>query len=282
MQLERLHGDRAAAVAILRRAVELGIDHIDTAQFYGNGFVNDLIREAIRPEDGVLVVSKVGATPNPGGPVPLRLAQRPEELRASVEDNLTSLGLDQIPLVNLRRADARPGLRAEGDQVVDLDNQLAVMVAMRDEGKIGAIGLSSVTLDRLRRGIPAGIACVQNAYSLVARDDEDMLDLCAAEDIAWVPYFPLGSAFPGLPKVTDEPAVVAAAQSLGTTPSQVGLAWLLHHAPNVLLIPGTANAEHLQANVAAGALVLDDATLAALDAVPTRTGDIALDAPSPR
>lgn len=275
MQL-RSNSDRAAAVAILRRAVELGIDHIDTAQFYGDGFVNGLIREAIRPEDGVLVVSKVGATPNPGGPIPLRVAQRPEELRASVEDNLTSLGLDQIPLVNLRRADTGPGLRAEGDQLVDIDDQLAVMVAMRDEGKIGAIGLSSVTLDSLRRGIPAGIACVQNAYSLVARDDEDLLVLCAAEDIAWVPYFPLGSAIPGLPKVTDEPAVVAVAQSLGGTPSQVGLAWLLHHAPNVLLIPGTANAEHLQANVAAGAIVLDDATLAALDAVPvpTRSGDV--------
>jgi aryl-alcohol dehydrogenase-like predicted oxidoreductase len=276
MQLERLHDDRAAAVAILRLAVELGIDHIDTAQFYGDGFVNGLIREAIRPEDCVIVISKVGATPNPGGHIPLRPAQRPEELRASVEDNLKSLGLDQIPLVNLRRLDTGPGLRAEGDQVVDIDDQLAVMTAMREEGKIGAIGLSSVTLEGLRQAIPAGIACVQNAYSLVARDDEDMLVLCTAEDIAWVPYFPLGSAFPGLPKVTDEPAVVAAAQSLGSAPSQIGLAWLLHHAPNVLLIPGTANAEHLQANVAAGAIVLDDATLAALDAVPTRSGDIAL------
>ncbi len=160
--------------------------------------------------------------------------------------------------------------------MVDLDDQLAVMAAMRDEGKIGAIGLSSVTLDSLRRAVPAGIACVQNAYSLVARDDEDMLELCTAEGIAWVPYFPLGSAFPGLPKVTDEPAVAAAARSLGSTPSQVGLAWLLHHAPNVLLIPGTANADHLEANVAAGAIELDDATLAALDAVPTRSGDIAL------
>jgi aryl-alcohol dehydrogenase-like predicted oxidoreductase len=282
MQLERLHGDRAAAVAVLRRAVELGIDHVDTAQFYGNGFVNEVIREAIRPEDGVLVVSKVGGAPNPGGPVPIRLAQRPEELRAGVEDNLASLGLDRLPLVNLRRADAGPGLVAEGDQVVDLDSQLAVMVAMRDEGKIGAIGLSSVTLDSLRRAIPAGIACVQNAYSLVARDDEELLDLCVAEDIAWVPYFPLGSAFPGLPKVTDEPAVVAAARSLGSTPAQVALAWLLHHAPNVLLIPGTANAEHLGENVAAGAIVLDDATLAALDAIPTRSVEVTLDAPGRR
>ncbi|MFD8963977.1 aldo/keto reductase [Streptomyces sp. NPDC059568] len=276
MQLERLHGDRPAAIALLRRAVELGVDHIDTAQFYGDGLANGLIREAIRPEDGVLVVSKVGAASNPGGPVRLRLAQRPQELRASVEDNLTSLGVDQLALVNLRRTDTGPGLRAEGDQLVDIDDQLAVMVAMRDEGKIGAIGLSSVSLDVLRRAIPAGIACVQNAYSLVARDDEDMLSLCVAEKIAWVPYFPLGSAFPGMPKVTDEPAVRAAAQSLGSTAQQIGLAWLLRHAPNVLLIPGTADADHLEANIAAGAITLDGATLAALDAVPTRSAVVPL------
>ncbi|MFD7090930.1 aldo/keto reductase [Streptomyces sp. NPDC059896] len=276
MQLERLRGDRGAAIALLRRAVELGVDHIDTAQFYGDGLVNGLIREAVRPEDGVLVVSKVGADPNPGGPLPLRPAQRPQELRASVEDNLTSLGVDRIPAVNLRRLDAGPGLRAEGDQAVDLDDQLAVMVAMRDEGKIGSIGLSSVTLDGLRRAIPAGITCVQNAYSLVTRDDEDMLELCVAEGIAWVPYFPLGGAFPGIPKVTDEPAVRAAAQSLGSTPSQVGLAWLLRHSPNTLLIPGTADTGHLEANVASAGITFDDATLAALDAVPSRSADVPL------
>ena len=270
MQLERLRGDRRAAVALLRRAIELGVDHVDTAQFYGDGFVNGLIREAVRPGDGVLVVSKVGADTNPGGPVRIRLAQRPEQLRASVEDNPASLGVDRLELVNLRRADAGPGLRAEGDQVVDLDDQLAVMVAMRDEGKIGAIGLGSVTLDGLRRAIPAGIACVQNAYSLVTREDEETLSLCAAEEIAWVPFFPLGSALAGLPKVTDEPAVHAAARSLGGTPEQIGLAWLLGHAPNVLLIPGTADAGHLEANVAAGAITLDDATVAALDAVASR------------
>ncbi|QMU69931.1 aldo/keto reductase [Streptacidiphilus sp. P02-A3a] len=276
MQLERLHGDRAAAVALLRRAVELGIDHVDTAEFYGNGLVNGLLREALRPEDGVTVVSKVGATPNPGGRIPLRPAQRPEELRAGVEDNLRSLGLDRIPVVNLRRLDTGPGLRAEGDQVVDLDDQLAVMTALRDEGKIGAIGLSSVTIDGLRRALPAGIVCVQNAYSLVARGDEDMLALCAAEDIAWVPYFPLGGSFPGLPKVADEPAVQAAAQSLGRTTAQVGLAWLLRHDPRVLLIPGTADPDHLEANVAAGALALslDPTLLAELDAVPSRSADV--------
>lgn len=274
MQLQRLHDDRAAGHAMLRHAVELGINHIDTAQFYGNGFVNNLIGAAIRPGDDVLVASKVGATPDPGGPYPMRPAQRPEQLRADVETNLTSLGRDQIPLVNLRRLDTGPGLRADGDQVVDIDDQLAVMTAMRDEGKIGAIGLSSVTLDGLRQALPAGIACVQNAYSLIARDDEDMLDLCRAENIAWVPYYPLGSAFSGMPKVTDEPAVIAAAQHLGHTPSQIGLAWLLHHAPNVFLIPGTATQNHLEANVAAGQITFDEPTRATLDDIPTRPASI--------
>lgn len=276
MQLERLSDDPKSAIALLRRSVELGIDHVDTAQFYGHGFVNEMIREAVRPEDDVLVVSKVGAEPASGGPLPLRLAQRPEQLRAAVEDNLASLGREQIPLVNLRRTDTGPGLRAEGDQVVDPDDQLAVMTALRDEGKIGAIGLSSVSLDVLRRALPAGIACVQNSYNLLSRDDEGMLRLCREEDIAWVPYFPLGSAFDGMAKVVDEPAVVAVARDLDVTPAQVGLAWLLHHAPNVLLIPGTADTDHLAANVRAGAVGLDEATLATLDAVPPRSGDIAL------
>ncbi|MFE4679951.1 aldo/keto reductase [Streptomyces sp. NPDC056721] len=274
MQLERLREDRRGALALLRRAVELGVDHVDTAHFYGNSFVNGLLREALRPEDGVLVVSKVGADPDPGGRIPLRPAQRPEELRASVEDNLKSLGVDQVPVVNLRRLDSGPGLRAEGDQAVDIDDQLAAMTAMRDEGMIGAIGLSSVTAEGLRRAIPAGIVCVQNAYSLVARDDETMAEMCAAEGIAWVPYFPLGGAFPGIPKVTEEPAVLAAAQSLGSTPSQVGLAWLLQHSPNTLLIPGTADPGHLEANIAAGAITLDEATVASLDAVPSRSADV--------
>lgn len=274
MQLERLRTDRDAAIALLRRAAELGVDHVDTAQFYGDGFVNGVIRDAFRPEDGVVVVSKVGADPNPAGPPPLRPAQRPEQLRASVEDNLEALGLDQIPVVNLRRLDTRPGLRAEGDQIVDLDDQLAVMTAMRDEGKIGAIGLSGVTLDGLRRALPAGIVCVQNSYSLVARGDEEMLRLCAAEQIAWVPFFPLGGAFPGMPKVSDNPVVAAVAESLGHTPAQVGLAWLLHREPNVLLIPGTADPAHLDANVAAGTIELDETAMSALDAVdsaPTRS-----------
>ncbi|HEY0814762.1 MAG TPA: aldo/keto reductase [Pseudonocardia sp.] len=273
-QLVRLRADRPAAVALLRRAIELGVDHVDTAQFYGNGLVNELIREALRPDDGVVIVSKVGAEPDPGGPFPMRVAQRPEQLRAGVEANLRSLGIEQLPVVNLRRLDGSSRLRAQGDQVVDIDDQLAVMTAMRDEGKIGAIGLSSVTSDGLRRALPAGIACVQNEYSLVNRQDEDMLALCAAEQIGWVPFYPLGGAMPGSPKVTDEPAVRAAAQSLGVTPAQVGLAWLLRHSPNVLLIPGTADVGHLEANVAVGAITLDEQTLAGLESVAPQSAPV--------
>src|ERR1700722_19736601 len=185
------------AIALLRAAVELGINHVDTAQFYGAGLANDLIRRALAPYAGdIVLVSKVGAD-HVDAPFPLRPAQRPHELRASVEDNLASLGVDQLAVVNLRRLDIQPGLLATGDQVVDLDDQLAELVALREEGKIGAIGLSNVRLDQLRQALPVGIACVQNAYSLVERSGEPMLDLCAAEGIAWVPFFPLGSAFPG-------------------------------------------------------------------------------------
>ncbi|MBC8991453.1 aldo/keto reductase [Micromonospora chalcea] len=270
MQLERMHDDRAGAVAVLRHAIDSGVDHFDTAEFYGSGFVNGLIREALRPGDDVLIVSKVGAASDPGGPFPLRVAQRPEELRAGVEANLVTFGVEQIPVVNLRRMDVgfTPPMPAE--QRVDLDDQLAVMTALRDEGKIGAIGLSSVSPEILRRALPAGIVCVQNAYSLVSREDEELLQLCAAEGIAWVPFFPLGGAAPGMPKVTDEPAVIAAAERHGCSPAQVGLAWLLHHASQTMLIPGTSKIGHLDANLAAGSITLDEETLATLDAIPTR------------
>jgi pyridoxine 4-dehydrogenase len=254
------------AIALLRAAAELGVNHFDTAQFYGAGLANDLIRRALAPYPGdVVLVSKVGAD-HVEAPFPLKPAQQPHELRASVEDNLASLGVDRLTVVNLRRLDIQPGLLATGDQVVDLDDQLAELVALREEGKIGAIGLSNVRLDQLRQALPAGIACVQNAYSLVERSGEPVLDLCAQEGIAWVPFFPLGSAFPGRPKVTDQPAVMAAARALGATPSQVGLAWLRQHAPNVLLISGTSSLDHLRENVAAGELDLPADMIAHLEA----------------
>lgn len=264
MQLRSLAAEPAKAQAVLQRAVELGVNHIDTAHFYGDGFVNQMIHRALA-DDGVLVATKIGAVAVPNAKVPLRLAQRPEELRASVEDNLTSLGVECLALVNLRRADAGPGLRAEGDQIVPMEDQIGELVALRSEGKIASIGLSGVGLDGLQCALPAGIVCVQNAYSLVSRDDEDLLIFCHEHHIAWVPFFPLGGAFPGWPKVTERPEVNDIAQRLGATPSQVGLAWLLQHKPNILLIPGTANTAHLEENLACAAVVLDESVVAELD-----------------
>jgi pyridoxine 4-dehydrogenase len=266
MQL-RWAGPDDEPLAVLRRAVELGVDHLDTAQFYGDGVVNRRIRAALAPyPEHLVLVSKVGATPNPGGEIELRLAQRPEDLRTQVEDNLRSLGVERLDVVNLRRADSGPGLIAEGDQVVDLDDQLAAMVAMRDAGQIGAIGLSHVSAEQLRHALPVGIVCVQNAYSLVDRSSEPVLDLCREQGIAWVPYFPLGGGWPGQRQVTDLPAVVDAAARLGVTPAQVGLAWLLAHAPQTLLIPGTRSVAHLEQNLAAGDVELDAETMATLAA----------------
>jgi pyridoxine 4-dehydrogenase len=256
------------AVAVLRRAVELGVNHIDTASFYGPGEVNRRIREALAPyPDDLVIVSKVGARFTGDDPIPLAAAQKPAELRAAVENDLSQLGLDRIPVVNLRRMDLGPGVAAEGDQIVDLDDQLAEMIALRDEGKIGGIGVSSVPLDILQRVLPAGIACVQNAYSLLDRSQEEMVDVCTAENIAWVPYFPLGSAFPGFPKVADNDVVCEIAGEVGATPSQVGLAWLLAHAPNTLLIPGTRSIAHLEENLGAGDVALSVDAMARLDAV---------------
>ena len=258
------------AVAVLRRAVELGVDHIDTASFYAGGEVNDHIRRALAPyRDDLVIVSKVGAAHVPGGPIPLRAGQKPAELRAAVEDDLRQLGLDCVPVVNLRRLDLGPGLAAEGGQIVDLDDQLVEMIALRDEGKIGAIGVSSVPLEVLRRALPAGIVCVQNAYSLLDRRHEDMLDFCTAEGIAWVPFFPLGSAFSGFPDVADNTVVREVAGEIGATPAQVGLAWLLTHAPNTFLIPGTRSIAHLEENVGAAGVALTEQALARLDGVST-------------
>ena len=272
MQLERLVERPAEAATLLRQVVDLGVDHIDTAQFYANGFVNDAIRRVLADGLRIAVATKVGADPDPNAKFPIKPAQRPEQLRASVEDNLRGLGLEQLAVVNLRRLDIPPGLTAEGDQIVDIDDQLAAMVAMRDEGKIGAIGLSAASRGNLERAIPAGIVCVQSAYSLLSRRYENMLDLCAAHGIAWVPFFPLGGArFPGWPKVSDQSTVVEIAARLDVSPSRLGLAWLLAHRPNILLIPGTADADHLRENMTAATLALDGEVIAELDALGAET-----------
>jgi pyridoxine 4-dehydrogenase len=259
-------GDPEAAVSLLRRAVELGVDHIDTAEFYGDGVANDLIRTALAPyPEGLQLVTKVGAErQGDGSLVP---AQQPAQLRSGVEANLRRLGVERIAVVNLRRLDAGPGIEATGDQRVDLDSQLAALVELRGEGKVGGIGLSNVSLDQLARARPAGIVCVQNLYNLLERSGEPLLDRCSQQDIAWVPFFPLGSAFAHMASVTDHPIVRRAAATVGATPAQVGLAWLLAHDPHVLLIPGTASVPHLEENLAAGTLTLDAQTMADLDAL---------------
>jgi pyridoxine 4-dehydrogenase len=262
MQLERGDADRDAAPAVLRQAVDAGVNHIDTAQFYGD--CNALIRAALAPyPDDLVLVSKVGAVRDGGGK--LVPAQRPQELRAQVEANLATLGVEQIDVVNLRRLDVAPGILAEGDQLVDLDDQLAELAALRDAGKIGGVGLSNVSAEQLDRAAPAGIACVQNLYSVIDRTAEPVLDRCREHGVAWVPFFPLGSALANRARVTDDPTVTAIAAELGATPAQVGLAWQLSHYDGTLLIPGTSDPAHLAENIAAGAVRLPPASIAPLD-----------------
>jgi pyridoxine 4-dehydrogenase len=266
MQLEaaREGAARADAIALLRRAVELGVDHIDTAHFYGPGSVNDLLREALHPFDGVAIVSKVGAVRVEGAEIPLAVAQKPAELRAQVELNLRQLGTDSLAVVNIRRCDDGIGIRAEGDQIVPLDDQLATLIELRDAGLVRGIGLSNVSAEQIRAALPAGIVCVQNVDNPLHRDDA-AFELCRAEDIAWVPIFPLGSAFDRLPKVGDRAEVVAIADRIGATASQVALAWALQRSERTLLIPGTRSVAHLEENLATGELRLDDDAMAVLD-----------------
>jgi len=261
MQLESQRTGRDAALAILRQAAGAGVNHIDTAQFYGE--CNALIRAALAPyPDDLVVVTKVGADWDADGR--FAPAQRPAQLRGQVEANLATLGVERVGVVNLRRLDAQPGIIAEGDQVVDLDAQLSELAALRDAGKIGGIGLSNVSADQLRQALPAGIACVQNSYSVLDRAAEPVLELCREHGIAWVPFFPLGSASSRRPRVSEDLTVMAIAAELAVTPAQVGLAWLLAHYEGTLLIPGTADPAHLAQNIAAGALRLPGRCIEAL------------------
>ncbi|GAA4682734.1 aldo/keto reductase [Frondihabitans cladoniiphilus] len=263
---------RENAYAVLRHAFDLGITHYDTAQFYGNGLANELLRDAFGPQrDDILIATKAGAKPVPGAPIPLKAAQKPSELRDAVEANLRTLRTDRIDIVNLRRMDYTPGLLAEGDQVVPLDDQLAELSALRDEGKILGIGLSHITLDQLRAALPVGVVCVQNIYNVIDRSDEALLALCAENGIAWIPYFPLGGGFGALPAVGENTEVQAVASRLGATASQVGLAWQLTHSANTMLISGTSSIEHLDENSAGATITLDPHSLATLDKIGSTT-----------
>ena len=262
--------DPDAARAVLRRAVELGVDHIDTSQYYGPDVVNDLIREALYPyPDGLRLVTKVGARRDDrGGWLP---AQRPDELRSGVEDNLRSLRVERLAMVNLRLLG--------GDAEVPLAEQLGALEDLRREGKLSLIGLSNVDRATVAAALElADVASVQNGYSLLDRSSEDVLDLCAERGLAFVPFFPLGSAFSGGPRrLAADSAISRVAAKHAATASQVALAWLLHHDEHILLIPGTSSVAHLEENLAARDVTLDAEDLSALEAVE-QVGDPVQDA----
>jgi pyridoxine 4-dehydrogenase len=254
--------DPDAARAVLRRAIELGVDHIDTSQYYGPDVVNDLIRETLHPyPESLKLVTKVGARrDDKGGWLP---ALAPDELRAGVEDNLRSLRVERMDLVNLRLLDD------SGGPGVPLPEQLGVLEDMRQEGKLDLIGVSNVTVEGVERALElVSLGEVQNAYSIVNRGDDPLVELCREHAIAFVPFFPLGSAFTGGPKqLAADPAIAAVAEKHGASPSQVALAWLLARYDRMLLIPGTTSVAHLEENLAAGDVELDADDLEALEGV---------------
>ena len=249
------------ARAVLRRAIELGVDHIDTAQYYGPDVVNDLIREALYPyPDDLKLVTKVGARRDGTGAwLP---ALSPADLRSGVEDNLRALRVERMDLVNLRLMDG-------ADADAQLPEQLRALADLRDEGKLDLIGLSNATPDVIRKAVELiDLGEVQNGYSLLDRRGEAVVDLCAELEIAFVPFFPLGSAFASGPgHLNRDQAVLEVAGRRGATPSQIALAWLLARGRHILLIPGTASVAHLEENLGADAVELDETDLMLLDGV---------------
>jgi aryl-alcohol dehydrogenase-like predicted oxidoreductase len=247
--------DRDAAVAVLRAAVAAGVNHIDTSDFYGPHVTNQIIREALHPYPaGLVIVTKLGARrPDDGSWQPWTA---PADLKAGVHDNLRNLGLDALDIVNLRRMGSGHG--PEEGSIAELVNALA---ELRRAGLIRHIGLSNVTATQIAeaRAITE-IVCVQNNYNLVHREDDALIDDLARAGIAYVPFFPLGGFTP-----LQSSTLSSVADSLGATPMQVALAWLLHRSPNILLIPGTSSLAHLHENLAAATVQIPPQKLAELD-----------------
>jgi aryl-alcohol dehydrogenase-like predicted oxidoreductase len=246
--------DRAAAVAVLREAIELGINHIDTSDFYGPHVTNQIIREALHPyRDGLTIVTKIGFVR--GTDQSWLQAASPQQLRDAVHDNLRNLQLEALDVVNYRA----PGV--QGPDGSSIGEAIAAMVRLKDEGLIRHIGVSNVTAEQVDEARSlTDIVCVQNQYNLAHRGDDALIDTLAADGIAYVPFFPLGGFSP-----LQSDALTRAAAALGAQPMQVALAWLLQRSPNILVIPGTSSVAHLRDNVAAGALRLDADTLATLN-----------------
>jgi len=259
--------DHDQAIAVLKRAVELGVDHIDTSQFYGPDVSNELIHEALHPYPANLaLVSKVGARRDDTGAwLP---AQQPDELRQGIEDNLRTLEVDRLAAVNLRiHGGDDPNTPGDVDREL-FDRQLTAMIAARDEGLIAGIGLSGIGPDHLRIALDrTEIVTVQNAYNLLDRTSQPVLDSCLEHGISFVPFFPLGSGFIADNPVLGNAVVQQAAADLGHKPAQLVLAWTLSVAPNVLLIPGTSSVAHLEENLAVADIELPAALVDELNAL---------------
>ena len=249
--------DRDASITLLREAVASGVNHIDTSDFYGPHVTNQIIREALHPyPDDLVIVTKVGALR--GGDGSWIPALEPDDIKRGVYDNLRNLGLDALDVVNVRIMGSVHA-PAEGS----IEKQVAALAELQQQGLVRHIGLSNVTSAQVAEAQSiAEIVCVQNQYNLVQREDDALVDELAGKDIAYVPFFPLGGFTPIQSSVLSK-----VAQRIGATPMQVALAWLLHRAPNILLIPGTSSLGHLRENMQAAQWSLPDAVRAELDAI---------------
>ncbi|MGX2032339.1 MULTISPECIES: oxidoreductase [Methylocaldum] len=250
--------DVSGAVAVLREAVALGVNHIDTADFYGPNTTNQIIRKALHPyPKGLVIITKIGILR--GDDKSWRPGYSAQELASAVHDNLRNLGMEALDVVNLRA----PGIH--GPQEGSIEEPLAALVKLKEQGLIRHLGLSNVTARQFAQAQSmTEIVCVQNKYNLAHRADDAFVDDLAAKGIAFVPFFPLGGFAP-----LQSSALAEAASSLGATPMQVLLAWLLQRSPNILPIPGTTSADHLRENLKAATLQLPPETLAALDSIDT-------------
>ena len=249
--------DRDAAVAVLREAVATGVNHIDTSDFYGPHFTNQVIRRALHPYPvGLVIVTKLGARRPADGS--WQRADSPQDLADGVHDNLRNLGLDALDIVNYRAMGAIHG-PAEGS----IGKEVSVLADLQRKGLIRHVGLSNVTAAQIAEAQAiTEIVCVQNNYNLAHREDDALIDDLARQGIAYVPFFPLGGFTP-----LQSSTLETVASRLGATPMQVALAWLLHRSPNVLLIPGTSSLAHLRENLAAAELTLPPVALAELDGI---------------
>jgi pyridoxine 4-dehydrogenase len=248
--------DRKEAVAVLHEAIERGVNHIDTADFYGPHVTNQIIREALHPyRDGLVIVTKVGALRGEGGS--WNGAVKPAELRSAIESNLRNLGVDRLQIVNLR---VGPPILPSG---ASLAEPLSVLVELQQKGLIEHLGLSGVTAAQLTEAQRiTQIVCVQNLYNVAHREDDPLIESLAQQGIAYVPFFPLGGFNPLQSSALDDIAA-----SIPATPMQVALAWLLHRSPNMLLIPGTSSRAHLRENLSAATLRIPAGAQAKLDAL---------------